>query len=79
MLDDECSFRAYDLLSDSRRARSSLSGLGRGRRCDLKLAKLGDQAWDAPGQCLASMAYDDGRTDVHVVSWAIFDHGEWTS
>ena len=69
VLDDECCVHAYDLLSDdaSRSVKSERFGK-REKITSLKLAKLGDQAWDAPGQCLASMAYDDGRTDVHVVS-----------
>ena len=69
VLDDECCVRAFDLLSGewSRAVKSERFGK-REKITSLTLAKLGDRAWDAPGQCLASMAYDDGRTDVHVVA-----------
>ena len=69
VLDDECCVRAFDLLSgDGSRAVKSERFGKREKITSLALAKLGDRAWDAPGQCLASMAYDDGRTDVHVVA-----------
>ena len=71
ILDDRCYITTFDLLSKTPGEPTHVEQFGKKERIvSFELAKAGngEGAPGDKGQFLASLAYDDGRTDVHLLA-----------
>lgn len=71
ILDDRCYITAYDLLSDTPSEPTHVEQFGKKERIvSFELSKVGGIGGDGGlmRQFFASLAYDDGRTDVHLLA-----------